>query len=58
MCHCDGLNKNGPHRLLRLHAWPIGSDTIRKYGLVIVDLALLEEVSHCWVGFEASDAEA
>ena len=30
---CDGLNRNGPHRLC-LDAWPIASGTIRKYGLV------------------------
>jgi hypothetical protein len=26
-----GLNRNGPHRLMCLNAWPIGSD-IRRYG--------------------------
>lgn len=25
---CDGLNMNGPHRLMRLHTWPIGSGTL------------------------------
>ena len=28
---CGDLNKYGRHRLMRLNAWPIGSDTIRMY---------------------------
>lgn len=32
---CDGLNMLGP-----------GSDTLRKYGLVGVDVALLEDMCH------------
>jgi hypothetical protein len=32
--YCSGLNKNGPHRLMSLNVWPIGSGTIRLYGLV------------------------
>ena len=36
---CGGLNKNGPRRL-------IGSNTIRRYGLVGVGMAVLEEVCH------------
>ena len=34
-----GLNKNGPNK-------PIGSDTIRRCGLVEVLVALLEKVYH------------
>jgi hypothetical protein len=30
-----------------LNACPIGSGTIRRYGLVEVGVALLEEVCHC-----------
>ena len=44
--YCGGLNRNVPHRLMCLNAWPIGSDTIRKYGLVGLDMAFLEEVGH------------
>jgi hypothetical protein len=29
-----GLNRNGPHRLMCLNTWPMGSDTIRRCGLV------------------------
>lgn len=32
-----------PHRLMCFNAWLIGSGTIRRYGLVGVDVALLEE---------------
>jgi hypothetical protein len=39
-----GLNMNGPHRLMCLNAWPIGSGTIRRYGLVGEGVTLLEEV--------------
>ena len=44
---CDGLNRKGPQRLLCLNAWPIGSDTVSQYKLVVVGVALLEEVCHC-----------
>ena len=36
----------GPHRLMCLNAWSIGSGTIRRCGLVGVVVALLEEVCH------------
>ena len=36
MSNCDGLNMLGP-----------GSGTVRRCGLVGVDVALLEEVCHC-----------
>lgn len=36
---CGGLKKNGPHRLIR-------SGTIRRYDLVGVNVALLEEACH------------
>jgi hypothetical protein len=45
--HCGGLNRNGSHRLMCLNAWPIERDTVRSYGLVGVDVALLEKVCHC-----------
>jgi hypothetical protein len=41
-----------------LNAWPIGSGTIRGFGLVAVCVALLEEMCHCGVGFEVLDAQA
>lgn len=48
---CGGL-KNGSHK-------SIGSGTNRRYGLVGVGVALLEEVYHWgWVGFEVSDSQA
>lgn len=31
----------------RLNAWPTGSGTIRRHGLVGVGMALLEKVYHC-----------
>jgi hypothetical protein len=44
---CGGLNRYGPHRLLYLDAWPIGSGTIRRCGLVGVGVTLFDEVCHC-----------
>ena len=41
---CGTLNVIGPQKL-------IGSGNIRRYGLVEVSMALLEEVCHCVVGF-------
>lgn len=32
------------------YTWPKGSGTIRMCGLVVVGVALLEEVHHCWGG--------
>ena len=49
--HCGGLNRFGSHRLMCLNAWPTGSDTIRKRGLVGVGVVLLEEVCHSGLGF-------
>jgi hypothetical protein len=40
-----------PYRLICLNAWPIGSGTIGKYGLVGVGVVLLEEVDHCGLMF-------
>jgi hypothetical protein len=45
-----GLNRCGPHRLMCLNAWPIWSVTLRRCGLVGVDMTLLEEVHHCGGG--------
>ena len=45
---CCSLDRYGPHRLMYLNAWPIGSTTIRKCGLVGVGVVLLQEVCHCW----------
>jgi hypothetical protein len=33
-----------------MNVWPIGSGTGRRYGLVEVGVALLEEVCHCGGG--------
>jgi hypothetical protein len=30
-----GLNKSGPHRLMCVNAWPIGSGAIKRCGLVV-----------------------
>jgi hypothetical protein len=29
------------------YAWPMGSGTLKRYGLVRIGMALLEEVCHC-----------
>lgn len=47
---CGGLNKNAPPHFMCLNAWPIESDNIRRYGLVGVGVALLEEMYHCGCG--------
>ena len=44
---CGGLNRFGSHRFMCLNAWPIGSGTIRRCGLVGVGVALMEKVCHC-----------
>ena len=44
-----GLNRRGPHRLICLNAWLIGSGPIRRCGLVGVDVAFLEAECHCRV---------
>ena len=44
-----GLNRNGPHRLLSLNAWHIGSGNL--------DVASLEEESHCGTAFEVSEGQ-
>jgi hypothetical protein len=51
---CGDLNRFGPHRLMCLNAWPIGSGIIRRGDLVGIGMALLEEAFHCWVDFEVS----
>ena len=43
---CGDMNRYGPHKVI-LNAWPIGIGTIIRCGLVIVGIALLEEVCHC-----------
>ena len=43
---CSGLNGNYPNRLMCLSAWTIGSGTVRRCGLLRVDVALLEEACH------------
>lgn len=40
MLHCGSLNVIGSHKL-------IGNDTLRRYGLNEVDVAMLEEVCQC-----------
>lgn len=45
---CVGLTRNGPHGLTCKNAWPTGSATIRKFVLVGVGVAFLEEVYHPW----------
>jgi hypothetical protein len=45
----NGLNR--PHR-------PTGSGTIRRYSLVGVGVAFLEEMCHCRWGFKVLDAQA
>jgi hypothetical protein len=55
---CTGLNMFGPHRLMCVNVWPTGSGTIRRWGLVEVGVAILEELCHPVVGFEISYAHA
>lgn len=43
---CDGLYRNGPHRLVCLNSWPIGSGPVRRCGHVGVGMAFLEELCH------------
>jgi hypothetical protein len=43
----DDLNRYAPHRHICLNAWLIKSCTIRRYGLVVVGMVLLQEVCHC-----------
>ena len=45
--NCSGLNRFGPHRLMCFNAWFIGSDIIRRCGLIREDVALLDEVLLC-----------
>ena len=39
-----------PTRLMCLNAWPIGSGTIRRCGLMGISVVLLEEVCQCGDG--------
>ena len=48
---CDGLNENGPHRLIYLNAWLRVGRTVWEG---IGGVALLEEVCHWRAGFDAS----
>ena len=45
--YCGGLNRYGPHRLICLNAWPIGSGAVRRCDLVGKAMALMMEVCHC-----------
>jgi hypothetical protein len=45
-----GLNRDGPHRLMCLNVWPIGSDALRRCGLIGEGAALLVEVCYCGGG--------
>ena len=37
---------------------PKGSYTIKRYGIFGVDMALLEDMCHWWVGFEVLEVQA
>jgi hypothetical protein len=43
---CGGFNGYSPHRLMCLDAWPMGSGSIKRCGLVGVGVALLGELCH------------
>lgn len=47
---CGGMNRIGPHKLMCLNVWSIGSGTIRRCSLAGIGMALLEEVWHCGGG--------
>ena len=40
------MNRSGPHRLIYLNAWTLGSGAIKRCDLVGAGAALLEEVCH------------
>lgn len=48
---CGCLNKNGSYR-------PLDNGTIRRYSLVGIGIALLEEVCHWGEGFDVSYVQA
>jgi hypothetical protein len=50
----ENLHCSGPHRVLCLNAWPIGSDTFRRCSPG-VGVALLEEMGHCEGGLICLD---
>jgi len=52
---CGDLNG---YELHSVWAWPLGSGSIRRCGLIGADVILLEEVCHYGAGFEASYAQA
>ena len=44
---CAYVNSYDLHRLMCLNAWPMGSGTIRRCGLIGGGMTFLEEVCHC-----------
>ena len=52
MCVWGGLNRYGPHRLMCVNAWPVGSGTIRRCGIAGVSVALLRTSVTVGVGLE------
>lgn len=55
---CDGGNRYAPHRLMCLNTWPMGNGTIRRNGLVGVDVLCWRKCVTMGVGFEVSKAQA
>ena len=51
---CGRLNSYGPHRLLWLNSWPIGSGTIKRCDLVGIGMALLKKCVTVGVGIAIS----
>ena len=47
---CSGLNRFGSHKLICLNVCPMENDTIRRYVLVRIGVALLEEIYYCGNG--------
>lgn len=52
---CSGLYWDGPHRLMHLNTWSIGSGYIGKCGLG-GRLNLLEELCHCATGLRSENS--
>jgi hypothetical protein len=53
LIYCDGLNRNGHHKLVCLNAFPQGVVLLR--GLALLCMAMLEEVCHCGSGLWGSN---
>lgn len=51
---CGGLNKNVPHRLMYLNAWPVGSGIMGRRGLLEEEWLVRGNVAQWRWGFEVT----